>query len=149
MRHKAIKVGLTAAVLVAAFGTLLYTSLSESLQYYEYVDDVMANPRHWDGKAMRVHGYVVTNSIHRKERVREYRFDVQRNGKVLRAYYTGTPPDAFKDEAEVVMTGVLKGHEFMATDIQAKCPSKYEEGAGKRPDIVTSMLTSLGLGTGR
>jgi cytochrome c-type biogenesis protein CcmE len=136
MNHKAIKLGLTVVVLATAFGALLFVSLGENLQYYKYVDEVMADPHAWIGKPLRVHGYVVPNSINRKQTVREYRFDVQHNGKMIRAYFTGTPPDAFKDEAEVVLTGVLNKDAFMATDIQAKCPSKYEERAGKSPGIV-------------
>ena len=30
---------------------------------------------------------------------------MQRNGKVMRAYYTGIVPDTFKDDSEVVLTG--------------------------------------------
>ena len=131
MNH--IKVGLTAAVVVAAFGMLMYTSLSQNLQYYKFVDEVMEDPQQWVGKPLRVHGYVVPNSIRRKEFVREYLFDVQRNGKVVTAHFLGSPPDAFKDDAEVVLTGVLNSKEgrFTATKMEAKCPSKYEEGSKK------------------
>ena len=52
---------------------------------------------------------------------------MHRNGKVVRAYFTGTPPDNFKDDAEVVLTGTLTGDAFMADHMEAKCPSKYEE----------------------
>ena len=138
MNHKAVKVALTATVLVAAFGTLLYTSVSENLQYFKHVDEVMADPQQWMGKTLRVHGHVVPDSIRRKEFVREYLFDVQSNGKVVRAHFTGTPPDAFKSGAEVVLTGTLQQDAFMATDMQAKCPSKYEEGAVKPADVVAS-----------
>ena len=136
MRHKAAKVGLTAVALAAAFGALVYTSLGDSLQYYKYVDEVMVEPHLWEGKPLRIHGYVVAGSIARKELSREYRFNVQRNGKVVTAYFTGSPPDAFKDEAEIVLTGVLNGQAFVATEMQAKCPSKYEEGAATRPNVV-------------
>jgi len=36
-----------------------------------------------------------------------------------------------KDDAEVVMTGVLTANGFEATNMTAKCPSKYEEQAPK------------------
>ena len=41
----------------------------------------------------------------RKRDSLEYRFNVQSNGKVVRAYYTGIVPDTFKDESEVVLKG--------------------------------------------
>ena len=129
MSRKATQVSATVLVLATAFGVLLYSSLGESLQQYKYVDEVMAAPQQWEGKRLKVHGYVVPNSIGRKESTVQYRFDMERNGRTLRAFYTGTPPDQFKDQAEVVLTGVLKDNEFHATEMTAKCPSKYEERA--------------------
>jgi cytochrome c-type biogenesis protein CcmE len=136
MSHKAAKIGITSAVLAAAFGALLFTSLNENLQYYKFVDEVMAEPQVWQGKPLKVHGYVKAGSITHNRTTREYRFEVQRNGKVIQASFVGSPPDAFKDESEVVLTGVLTGHHFDASDMSAKCPSKYEEGVAKRPKIV-------------
>jgi cytochrome c-type biogenesis protein CcmE len=136
MNHKALKIVLTAAVVTAAFGSLVYTSLGDSLQYYKYVDEVMADPQAWQGKPLRIHGYVVAGSIKRNPASREYRFEVQRNGKVVRASYTGSPPDAFKNDAEVVLTGILSERGFAATDMTAQCPSKYEEGPAKPSNVV-------------
>jgi cytochrome c-type biogenesis protein CcmE len=127
MSHKATKIGVTTLVLATVFGILMYTTLSESMQYYKYVDEVTANPDAWTGKKLQVHGYVVPGSIGRKRERQEYRFDIQRNGQTIRAFYTGAPPDTFKDDAEVVLTGTLTAEGFMATDMTAKCPSKYEE----------------------
>ena len=127
MSHKAAKIGATSIVLLVAFGILLYATLGESMQYYKYVDEVMATPQTWQGKPLQVHGYVVKGSIGRKRDALEYQFDIQRNGKTLRAYYTGVVPDTFKDDSEVVLTGTLTDQGFMATDMTAKCPSKYDE----------------------
>ena len=127
MSAKTAKVSLTVVVLATAFGVLLYTSLGESMQYYKYADEVMASPAEWQGKRLQVHGYVVPGSIARKPETLEYRFDLQRNGKVMRAYYTGVVPETLQDESEVVLTGQLTKSEFHATEMTAKCPSKYEE----------------------
>jgi cytochrome c-type biogenesis protein CcmE len=127
MSHKAIKVGVTVLVLVGAFTALVFTTLQDDLQYYKYVDEVVAASNEWQGKNLQVHGYVVPGSIARKPDSLDYRFDLQRNGKVVRAYYSGVVPDNFKDEAEVVLTGQLTPDGFKATDMTAKCPSKYEE----------------------
>ncbi|HET9386192.1 MAG TPA: cytochrome c maturation protein CcmE [Gemmatimonadales bacterium] len=127
MSQKAAKIGVTTLVLVTVFGMLVYTTLSENMQYYKYVDEVTASPDAWMGKKLQVHGYVVPGSIGRSRDRQVYRFDIQRNGKTIRAFYTGAPPDTFKDEAEVVLTGTLTAEGFMATDMTAKCPSKYEE----------------------
>jgi cytochrome c-type biogenesis protein CcmE len=128
MSNKAAKVGFTTLVLATAFGVLLYTTLGESMQYYKFVDELIADPQAWGDKTLQVHGYVVPKSIGRKRDSLEYRFDIQRNGKVLRAYYSGIVPDTFKDESEVVLTGRLaEDGSFHATEMSAKCPSKYEE----------------------
>jgi cytochrome c-type biogenesis protein CcmE len=129
MSRKSKQISATVLVLATALGVLLYSSLGESLQQYKYVDEVATAPQQYEGKRMQIHGFVVPHSIGRKENTPEYRFRVQRNGKVITAYYTGSPVDQFKDEAEVVLTGVLKGDSFHATEMTAKCPSKYEERA--------------------
>ena len=130
MSHKAAKIGVTTLVLSTVFGILLYTTLGESMQYYKYVDEVVGSQTNWDGKKLQVHGYVVPGSIGKKRDALEYRFDIQRNGKTLRAYYNGIVPDTFKDDSEVVLTGVLTTEGFMANDMTAKCPSKYEAAPG-------------------
>ena len=126
MSHKAAKVGVTTLVLATAFGVLLYTTMGESMQYYKYVDEVTASPAQWQGKNLQVHGNVVPGSIKKKRDALDYQFDIQRNGQVLRAYYSGIVPDTFKADSEVVLTGRLTQDGFMATDMTAKCPSKYD-----------------------
>ena len=130
MSHKAAKIGVTTLVLATVFGILLYTTLGESMQYYKYVDEVVGSQADWSGKKLQVHGYVVPGSIGKKRDVLEYRFDIQRNGKTLRAFYNGIVPDTFKDDSEVVLTGVLTKEGFVANDMTAKCPSKYEAAPG-------------------
>ena len=130
MSHKAAKIGVTTLVLATVFGILLYTTLGESLQYYKYVDEVVGSQSDWTGKKLQVHGYVVPGSIGRKQDKLEYRFDIQRNGKTLRAFYTGIVPDTFKADSEVVLTGVLTSEGFMASEMTAKCPSKYDAAPG-------------------
>ena len=139
MSNKAAKIGLTAVVLATAFGVLLYSSLGDSLQYYKYVDEVMVEPAAWHGKNLQVHGVVVRDSIAQKPNSpMEWRFDIQRNGKVLRAYYTGIVPDTFKADSEVVLTGRLDDKGFHATEMTAKCPSKYDAAPAANPAAESS-----------
>jgi cytochrome c-type biogenesis protein CcmE len=126
MSHKAAKIGVTSLVLLTAFGVLMYTTLGESMQYYKYVDEVTAEPDAWKDKNLQVHGNVGPGSIGRKQDSLEWRFDIQRNGQKMTAYYTGIVPDTFKADSEVVLTGRLTSQGFMATEMTAKCPSKYE-----------------------
>ena len=130
MRSKSIKIAATATVLVLAFSGLLYSTLQEGTEYYKHVDEVMADPEAWQGKRLQLHGYVVDKSIGRKPDTLEYRFQMQSNGKVVTAWYTGVVPDTFKDGAEVVVKGRLSPEGFTVepNGVMAKCPSKYEAG---------------------
>jgi cytochrome c-type biogenesis protein CcmE len=128
MSHKAARIGVTSIVLVLAFAGLLYSTMGESLEYYKKVDEVMVNPQEWQGKALQLHGYA--KGIGRKADSLDYRFDIESNGKVVRAFYSGVTPDTFKEDSEVVVKGRLaEDNTFHATEIIAKCPSKYEPGA--------------------
>ena len=100
MSHKAIKVGLTVFVLVGAFTTLLFTTLQDNLQYYKYVDEVVATSHEWQGKNLQVHGYVVPGSIAWKPNTLEYRFDLLKvRSHSIKGfnYYYGVQLDAFGD----------------------------------------------------
>ena len=128
MRQRAIKIGLTSVVLVAAFAGLLYSTLSEGTEYYKHVDEVMADPKAWYGKRLQLHGFVVEDSILRKRDSLDYRFQISNNGAVVPARYKGVVPDTFKDGSEVVLKGRLgpDGFSVDANGVMAKCPSKYE-----------------------
>ncbi len=128
MRSKRFKVGLTAFVMTAALGGLLWGTLAEGTEYYMHVDEVMAKPEAWYGKNLQVHGFVVEGSRFRKPDTLEYRFKVENNGAVIDAEYTGIVPDTFQDGSEVVLSGQLGPHGFAVAPngVMAKCPSKYE-----------------------
>ena len=62
----------------------------------------------------------------------DYWFQVQQNGKIVSATYTGVVPDTFKSDSEVVLKGTLSSEGFTVTPngVMAKCPSKYEAKPG-------------------
>jgi len=132
MSQKAAKIGLTSVVLVAALLGLLWTTLSEGTEYYKHVDEVMASPQQWYGKRLQLHGHVVDGSIMRRRDSLDYRFQVENNGYVVNASYTGVVPDTFKDGSEVVVKGRLGSGGFTVepNGVMAKCPSKYEAQSG-------------------
>jgi cytochrome c-type biogenesis protein CcmE len=132
MKHKAVKIGVTSLVLAMTFGALLYTTMAEGTEYYKHVDEVMVQPDEWYGKKLQLHGFVVANSIARKPNSLEYWFQVQSNGKVVDATYTGVVPDTFKSDSEVVLKGTLSAEGFSVAPngVMAKCPSKYEAKPG-------------------
>ena len=94
------------------------------------------------GKPVRVHGYVALGSIERDVAQRQVRFGVVNDpphaggaaGEPLPVLYaTLETPDMFKDGAEVVVEGRLgEGAVFVADNVMAKCPSKFEAKATER-----------------
>jgi cytochrome c-type biogenesis protein CcmE len=131
MRKNLPKILVTAAIAVAVVGFLVYSSLA-SAQHYKMVDDLMKAPDQWVGKEMKVHGWVEPGSIHEwiadQQTVRT--FILEKGGKKIKVSHKGPKPDTFKDQSEVVATGLVsrQGNELVveATELSAKCPSKYE-----------------------
>jgi cytochrome c-type biogenesis protein CcmE len=124
----------TLSLLVGGIGYLFYSSAGEAFEYYKHVDEVMADPGHWQGKRLQLHGFVVPGSILRKldkeHQQIEYKFQAVNCGSTVDVRYAGTVPDTFKDRAEVVVKGTLAdGARFSASEISAKCPSKYSQAA--------------------
>jgi cytochrome c-type biogenesis protein CcmE len=137
MRHKAVRLGLTGLILALAFGGLLYSTLSEGTEYYKHVEEVMVNPEAWHGKKLQLHGFA--QDVRRRPDSLDYQFNVQSNGSVVKAYYTGIVPDTFKNDSEVVLKGTLgpDGFHVQEDGVMAKCPSKYEAAPvtpGTRPN---------------
>jgi len=136
MTAKPLKIAASAAVVLLALSGLLFATLREDTQYYKHVDEVMAQPDVWHGRRLQLHGHV--NSIERKRNSLEYRFNVESNGQVVQARYTGIVPDTFKDGSEVVLKGTLgpDGFDVERNGVMAKCPSKYEPSqAAAAPSI--------------
>jgi cytochrome c-type biogenesis protein CcmE len=135
MKNKGLKVGLTGLVLALTFGGLMYTTMAEGTEYYKHVDEVMSQPDNWYGKKLQLHGFVVPDSIMKKPNSLDYWFQVQSNGKIVSATYTGVVPDTFKSDSEVVLKGQLSSQGFAVqpNGVMAKCPSKYEAKPGSTP----------------
>ena len=124
MPNQGLKILLTTGVLIAAFSGLMWTTMQDGTEYYKHVDEVMVEPEAWHGKRLQVHGYA--SNITWKPSTLDYRFQLENNGHVIQAEYTGIVPDTFQDESEVVATGHLEGDKLVVDHIMAKCPSKYE-----------------------
>jgi cytochrome c-type biogenesis protein CcmE len=126
MSAKSARISATVLVILGALGVLLWTTVSESSEYYKHVDEVMVEPALWYGKKLQLHGHAL--DVRQKRDSLDYQFQVENNGKIVRARYSGIVPDTFKDGAEVVIKGTLgpDGFTVAPNGIMAKCPSKYE-----------------------
>lgn len=135
--RKAIQIGVSAALIGGSLTYLLSSSLSEEMEYFHPADAVMVKSAELTGQRIRMGGFVLKDSILQKKGTLEYQFEVKPvpqmlkypevANKTLTVRYAGVVPDTFKDDAEVIVSGKLgEDGVFHATDLLAKCPSKYE-----------------------
>ena len=131
MNTRAIKILLTIAV-VAGGVVLLYNSSRSEVEYYKHVDELLAEPGKWESKTLRVHGFVQAGSLDEKivGQATKRTFKLEYNGKEVVVRNEGPKPDNFRDLSEVVAKGTLtkEGDLYVldASELSAKCPSKYE-----------------------
>ncbi len=114
-------------IVISALLALLFTSFRSSLQYYVSVSELRADVHRYEDKILKVAGKA-SNIQQTEENGRlAYRFGVDEGGAHLDVLYVGLVPDTFHNGADVVVTGSLNAQgQFVATEILAKCASKYE-----------------------
>lgn len=115
------------AFVVLGLGIVLTTNLPNSLQYYLTVDEFTRDTQKYQNQEIKIAGKVAIGSIQKSANNVDWNFTVQNNGKTIPVQYHGAMPDTFKDDADVVVTGVYKDPTFTANNVLAKCASRYEE----------------------
>jgi cytochrome c-type biogenesis protein CcmE len=127
------ELALLAGLLVAggAILTLVMTNLNSAAIYSKGVDEVVGKEDTLGGRNLRVQGTLVRGTLARRESPCEFRFHMKKNGSDIEVRYPQcVVPDTFRDipnvDVDVTATGKLKDGHFQATEIMAKCPSKYD-----------------------
>jgi cytochrome c-type biogenesis protein CcmE len=138
---KGAQILLGATVVALLLGWLAWSGVEEgAFRYYQTLDEFRSAGR--VDQASRVHGYVEPGSIERDVEAKVIRFRVQEvaphaGGTGASAmpvtFASLETPDLFKDGAEVVVEGRLSPEgRFHATNVLAKCPSKFEAAGRER-----------------
>jgi cytochrome c-type biogenesis protein CcmE len=126
--------GLLLGLLVMGGGilTLVLGSADKAAIYSVPTDQLVAQRDEYAARTVRVEGMLVKGSLLHRAEPCEYRFSIEKNGARLPVRYAHcVVPDTFRDvpdmDVEVTAEGKLtpEGH-FEASQIMAKCPSKYE-----------------------
>jgi cytochrome c-type biogenesis protein CcmE len=123
--------GAVMVVIVVALGYLAYTGVQDSKSYYVTIKELNGMGDNAYSKRLRVAGNVAPGSIKRQGTHAEFQLIEQ--DRTLPVVYSGTEtlPDTFKDNAQALAEGRFgRDGVFHATNIQAKCASKY---APKQP----------------
>ena len=138
---KGVQIAFGALVVASLLGWYAAANLEKigTFQYYQSLSEFRA--ANAEGKAVRVHGYVALGSIERDVEKRQVRFQVVNEPPHQTAsaepmpvlYGTLETPDMFQDGAEVVLEGrMASGAVFVADNVMAKCPSKFEAKTAER-----------------
>ncbi len=127
------KFGALILVIVGTLAWLAAGGISESKTYYVTVTELNQMGQKAQGKRLRVAGDVAPGSIVRTGK--EVEFTLTQQGQSLKCVYTGASPlpDTFRDSAQAIADGELgPGNVFHASQIQAKCASKYQADPGAK-----------------
>ena len=126
------KVLVAGAALVLGVAYLILTGMQTSTVYYLTVGELLAKGPAVQGQQVRVAGDVTPGSVQKDEAGLALRFLVQDGSGQIPVFYRGGPvPDIFGEEVQVVVEGKYTADgTFVATTLLAKCPSKFDAGAG-------------------
>ncbi|HVW25365.1 MAG TPA: cytochrome c maturation protein CcmE [Polyangiaceae bacterium] len=122
----------TLLVVGGAILTLVLTNFNDSAIYSKGVDEMLAQKASLGDRNLRVQGTLVKGTLARRDSPCEYRFRMKKNGAEVEVHYPQcVVPDTFRDvpnmDVDVTATGKLaKDGHFQASQIMAKCPSKYD-----------------------
>jgi cytochrome c-type biogenesis protein CcmE len=125
--HKSpIRIITAAVIILATVAYLSFTGGRDNKSYYVTIGELQGMGNKAYVRHLRVAGNVAPGSIHRVGT--NATFDLIEQGRKISVAYQGSepPPDTFKDDAQALAVGTY-GHDgiFHATQLQAKCASKY------------------------
>ena len=129
-----LKIIVATVIVLATVAYLAVTGVRDNKSYYVTIGELQGMGDKAYVRHLRVAGNVAPGSIERAGT--NATFTLLEQGKTLKVAYRGTepPPDTFKDDAQALAIGTYgKDGVFHATQLQAKCASKYAPAAGAAP----------------
>ena len=130
-------------IIVAVVAWLAISAAGDSKSYYVTITELQGMGNKAYTRHLRVAGNVQPGSINHVGT--NATFTLLEQGKLLRVNYQGAepPPDTFKDDAQALAIGTYgRDGVFHATQLQAKCASKYAPATpGKAPTGNTTALS--------
>ena len=139
-----LKIVVATVIILATVAYLAITGVRDNKSYYVTISELQGMGDKAYVRHLRVAGNVAPGSIERAGT--NATFTLLEQGKTLRVAYRGTepPPDTFKDDAQALAIGTFgKDGVFHATQLQAKCASKYAPAAGAKPTAAATALPAV------
>jgi cytochrome c-type biogenesis protein CcmE len=125
-RSQRFRIGLAVVIVLGVIAWLAVSGIQANKSYYVTINELQGMGSKAYTRHLRVAGNVVPGSI--EPNGTHAQFVLVELGKRLPVQYAGVepPPDTFKDDAQALAIGTLgRDGVFHATELQAKCASKY------------------------
>lgn len=121
-----LRIAAAVVLILGVVGYLAITGVQSNKSYYVTISELQTMGRKAYTRHLRVSGNVAPGTI--EHNGTDVHFVLTEQGRNLTVNYTGDdpPPDTFKDNAQALAIGTLgRDGVFHATQLQAKCASKY------------------------
>ena len=138
-RPQSARISVAVAIVLAVVAYLSVTGAQANKSYYVTINELQGMGTKAYTRHLRVAGNVKPGSI--DHHGAGANFVLVENDKRLPVEYDGTepPPDTFKDNAQALAIGMYgRDGVFHATELQAKCASKYAPKPGTQPGTATT-----------
>lgn len=123
-----VKYLIGAFLIFGVIGYLIFFGLTQTSQWALQVGDFTARGPAAVGQGARVSGQLEANSVKKDVQDNKIAFVLTDGKNRLSVVYSGVVPDTFDRATEVVVEGKLTSDgTFTASNVLAKCPSKYDE----------------------
>jgi cytochrome c-type biogenesis protein CcmE len=132
--RQGLKIGAAVVVILATIIYLAVSGVQSNKSYYVTIQELQGLGDKAYTRHLRVAGNVEPGSIERSGT--NASFVLVENDKSIRVSYKGIepPPDTFKDNSQALAVGTYgRDGVFHATQLQAKCASKYAPAPGAKP----------------
>lgn len=117
-----------AVAILGVIGYLIFFGLTQTSQWAINVAELRAKGPAAVGQGVRVTGQLEANSVSKDVRANKIAFVLTDGNSRLPVTYSGVVPDTFDRAVEVVAEGKLNSDgSFTASNVLARCPSKYDE----------------------
>jgi cytochrome c-type biogenesis protein CcmE len=129
-----VRIGIAVAIFVGVILALAVSGIQSDKSYYVTINELQKMGGKAYTRHLRVAGNVQPGSI--EHRGASANFVLVENDQQLQVAYQGDepPPDTFKDNSQALAIGTYgRDGVFHATQLQAKCASKYAPAPNAKP----------------
>jgi cytochrome c-type biogenesis protein CcmE len=139
---QALRITSAVVIIVGVIAYLAVSGVQANKSYYVTISELHGMGDKAFTRHLRVAGNVAPGSISHAGTTAQ--FVLVENENRLKVDYRGTepPPDTFKDNAQALAIGTFgRDGVFHATQLQAKCASKYAPKPGEMPNATKAAAT--------